>query len=171
VKPLLKFLLALLVATGAALAAAHGADDAAARRALAEKMMQQVGMEKMLDRMADQMTPTMGPMLEQALRARGVPEQIRKDFVARFPGNLAAEFKTPEVHAQFNEMVITMLATDYTAEELQQLSAFYATPLGQKLLAKQPAQFETMMGKGQQIGQTAGRRAAERTLREIGVTR
>lgn len=164
--------LGFVLMLGCALASAQQpAADAAARRELAGRVMQQIGFDKLLDSMIEQMAPAMAPLLEQALKASGAPEVQRKEFITRFPANFRAEMKKPEVLRQYTEAVVGMLANDYSLEELQALSSFYATPLAQKMLAKQPAQMQLMMAHSTRIGELAGRRAAETTLEQMGVTR
>jgi uncharacterized protein len=166
-------LIAMLLAVVQAIAWAQGTPDAglAKRRETAEQVMRLAGMDKMLDVIAAQLMTSMGPLMEAALRGRGAPEAERKEFVARFPGNFAAEFQSPEIRRQFNDAVLDVYAADYTQEELDALLAFYSTPVAQKMVARQAAQMQQIAGKARQIGETAGRRAALRTLEQMGIQR
>jgi hypothetical protein len=60
----------------------------------------------------------------------------------------------------FNQMLdsaATVYASNFTADEMRQIDAFYRLPVGQKLLEKS----QTIAQQTTQIGQDIGRRAAE----------
>jgi uncharacterized protein len=53
-------------------------------------------------------------------------------------------------------LFIPIYERHFTADELRQLLAFYRTPIGQKLIAEQPAVAQEAMAVGQQWGQRLG---------------
>jgi hypothetical protein len=53
--------------------------------------------------------------------------------------------------------VASIYASNFTAEELQDIETFYRRPTGQKLLEK----MQTITQQSMQIGQAVGQRAAE----------
>jgi hypothetical protein len=50
------------------------------------------------------------------------------------------------------ETIATIYASNFTADELHDLTAFYRTPTGQKFLARQTAIAQQSMAAGQQLG-------------------
>jgi hypothetical protein len=61
-----------------------------------------------------------------------------------------------EQKGELGALFIQIYDRHFTAEELRQLLAFYRTPIGQKLLAEQPAITQEAMAVGQQWGQRLG---------------
>ena len=61
-----------------------------------------------------------------------------------------------EREGDLEAMFIQIYDHHFTADELRQLLAFYRTPIGQKLLAEQPAVAQEAMAAGQQWGQRLG---------------
>lgn len=64
----------------------------------------------------------------------------------------AARERKGELEALFTQIY----DRHFTADELRQLIAFYRTPIGQKLIAEQPAIAQDAMAAGQQWGQRLG---------------
>ncbi len=58
-------------------------------------------------------------------------------------------------------------ARNYTATELQQLQSFYETPLGRKVLEKQPVISAESVAVGRAWGQRVGRQAFEEHRQEL----
>jgi len=61
-----------------------------------------------------------------------------------------------ERQSELGALLIPIYDRHFTADELRQLLAFYRTPIGQKLLAEQPAITRDAMATGQQWGQRLG---------------
>lgn len=155
------------------LQAAHAQTVSAAemekRRVLAVRLMAQTGFDKMYDTMADQMIPLFEPMLTQMLKSTNAPEPLKKEFISKFSANFLREFKSTETKQLYTDVVTGILAKDYSIEEMEALSAFYATPLAQKMLARQPQQMQGILLQGRAIGEASGRRAAAQTLEQMGI--
>ena len=56
--------------------------------------------------------------------------------------------------AAFGDMLANIYAQNFSVDELHDLTAFYRSPTGQKLIARQPTIARASMVAGQQFGQT-----------------
>lgn len=80
------------------------------------------------------------------------------------------EVLMPELRAQlpaFGAVLVEIWAANFTAEELRGLAAFYATPLGRKLLERQPLLFQQSFAAGQAWGREAARNALRKHADEL----
>jgi len=80
--------------------------------------------------------------------------EIERDFDAMMP--LMVEAFAPYYTAMVDG-VATIYANNFTVAELGEIEAFYRQPVGQKLLAKS----QVIVQQSAQVGQEAGRKAAE----------
>jgi hypothetical protein len=87
---------------------------------------------------AGDMLKSLMPIILQQLKpviVQGRP-QVERDFDAIMPTLVEAmTAKTDE----FNDLVADIHARNFTAAEIRQVTAFYHSPVGQKLLEKMPA--------------------------------
>jgi hypothetical protein len=99
---------------------------------------------------ADQFKAIM-PVLIQNLKAavvQGRPE-VEKQYDAMMPAfNDSAQKRVNELI----ETIATIYASNFTADELHDLTAFYRTSTGQKFLAQQANIAQQSMTAGQQLG-------------------
>ena len=99
---------------------------------------------------ADQFKAIM-PVLIQNLKqaiVQGRPE-VEKQYDTMMPVfNDSAQKRVDELI----ETIATIYASNFTADELHDLTAFYRTPTGQKFLARQAAIAQQSMAAGQQLG-------------------
>jgi len=96
------------------------------------------------------------PQLMLGLRrvvAQDRPE-IERDFDAMTA--ISSDIYKPFVDSMVDQLA-TVYAVNFTVDELRQLEAFYAQPVGQKLLARS----EVIAQQSAQIGQDASRKAAD----------
>lgn len=63
-------------------------------------------------------------------------------------------------------MVVPIYAAHFSTEEVRQLTAFYRTPLGQKVTAEMPRVMQESMAAGQQWGARIGQRAYEEATKQ-----
>jgi hypothetical protein len=85
--------------------------------------------------------------MKQAI-VQGRPE-IEKQYDAMMPAfNESAQKRVKELA----ETLATIYASNFTADELHDLTAFYRTPTGQKFLARQPAIAQQSLVAGQALG-------------------
>lgn len=90
-------------------------------------------------------------------------KKTHPDVPAAFWAQLEAEIKPDE----FVELAIPIYAKHLTVEEMQQLQAFYESPLGQRLLQALPAIMQESMETGREWGREVGARIQKR-LRDCG---
>ncbi len=141
----------LLVSIGAASAQAPTADATAAARSLVTTM-----------KMADQFKALL-PVILQGLKPAIVQDrpEVARDFDAMVPRLLEA------FNPYYNDMVdgiVSIYASNFTAEELQYIETFYRHPTGQKMLQKTQTIFQQSM----QVGQLFGQKATE-DLRKLAI--
>ena len=65
------------------------------------------------------------------------------------------------------DAVAVIYASNFSAEELRAVTAFYKTPAGQKFLQKTPAVMQQTMAAGQQFGQSAAADMQKRMIEEL----
>ena len=73
--------------------------------------------------------------------------------------------------AAFADMLAGIYAQNFSVDELHDLTAFYRSPTGQKLIARQPVIARASMVAGQQFGQIAGGRSQRTDHRRTEKTR
>jgi uncharacterized protein len=92
--------------------------------------------------------PSIFQALKQAI-VQGRPE-VAKDYDAIVPIVTAGAMKRLDA---FAEVLATVYARNFSVDELHDLIAFYKTPTGQKLIARQPVIAHESLIAGQQFGQ------------------
>jgi hypothetical protein len=138
------FVAALLLAASplqAQMAPAAPAENLAAARELVTAM-----------RATDQFK-AMLPTIFQALKPVFVQDRpdVEKDYNAIMPIIISSAMKRV---SEFADRLAGIYATNFSVGELRDLIAFYHTPTGQKLVARQPVIARASMAAGQQFGQT-----------------
>jgi hypothetical protein len=134
----------LLVSLGAAPAQMSKPDATAAARSLVTTM-----------KMTDQFKALL-PVILQGLKPALVQNrpEVERDFDAMMP--MMLEAFTPYYSAMV-EGIVSVYASNFTAQELGDIEAFYRQPTGQKLLAKT----QIILQQSMQVGQAFGQKAAE----------
>ena len=61
----------------------------------------------------------------------------------------------------------TIYARNFTVDELRELTAFYRSPLGQKVQQKLPTVMQESMAMGARFGQEISREAGEQMINEL----
>jgi uncharacterized protein len=116
-------------------------------------------------RSADQFKAIM-PQLMRALKpavAQNRPE-VERDFDALVPVLLEA------MNARVNEIldkVAAVYAKNFTVAELNEITAFYRGPTGQKFVQRLPTVMQESMAIGQQLGQQIGAELQQRMIEEL----
>ena len=106
------------------------------------------------------------PLVMQSLKpaiVQGRPE-VERDFddISR---RLLEAF-----NARVNEVIAlgaTIYARNFTVDELRELTAFYRSPLGQKVQQKLPTVMQESMAMGARFGQEISREAGEQMINEL----
>ncbi|MGP0089964.1 MAG: DUF2059 domain-containing protein [Xanthobacteraceae bacterium] len=96
------------------------------------------------------------PVIMQGLKPALVQNrpEVERDFDAMMP--MMLEAFTP-YYSAIVDGIVAVYASNFTAQELRDIEAFYRQPAGQKLLAKT----QTIMQQSMQVGQGFGQQAAE----------
>jgi uncharacterized protein len=135
----------------ASLARADGSGDPKAM-AISEQLMQIAGAKTMMAQMLDQMEPALTGLIQQANPGKeAAVGEVMNQFI--FPTMKAG---LPEALKQ----CAGVYADHFTNDELQQLVAFYETPLGAKLTREQP-------GMALEMGRLGGQWAQKMALAAI----
>jgi uncharacterized protein len=116
-------------------------------------------------KLADQykvLLPTIFQHLKPAI-VQNRPD-VERDFDALMP------VLRDRIGARIDELVnavVLIYASNFTAAELHDLTAFYDSPTGQKFLQKTPIVTQQTMLAGQKFGQSAGAEAQKQMLDEL----
>jgi hypothetical protein len=116
-------------------------------------------------KLADQykvLLPTIFQHLKPAI-VQNRPE-VERDFDALMPvlrGRIGARID------ELVNAVVLIYASNFTAAELRDLTAFYDSPTGQKFLQKTPIVTQQTMLAGQKFGQSAGAEVQKQMLDEL----
>ncbi|HKY87934.1 MAG TPA: DUF2059 domain-containing protein [Pseudorhodoplanes sp.] len=96
---------------------------------------------------------TLLPMMMQQIKPVVVQKRpaVEKDFDQIVP--LMIEAANEQV-GKFAEGIAVIWASNFTADELRQVSAFYRTPAGQKFLQQMPVIAQQSMAMGQKFGES-----------------
>ncbi len=134
------FLAIALLWGGPALSQQPAPESLAAAREMAARM-----------RAADQFKAVLPIIMKQLkpLIAQGRPE-VERDYDSLLPVMLAVLEKRS---AEVVDATAVVYARHFTVDELRQLTAFYGTAIGQKLLEKLPMVTQESMAAGQKIGE------------------
>jgi uncharacterized protein len=116
-------------------------------------------------RAADQLKALL-PVIMQQLKPAIVQgrAEIEKDYDAIMPTLVEGML------ARSNELVdlmATVYARNFTADEIRQVTAFYRGPVGQKFLDKMPAVAQESMTAGQKWGQAVAGDMRDRIVEEL----
>lgn len=120
----------------------------AEKRAAIEELFRLTGMEKLIDQMTAQMISglrTGDPRIPQAFW-----EKLAKRMDAR----------------EMLELAVPVYDKHYTLEDIRAVNAFYASPVGQKVLAATPLVMQETMAIGQEWGSRHGKAAEEEVRAE-----
>ncbi|HTL67188.1 MAG TPA: DUF2059 domain-containing protein [Lacunisphaera sp.] len=122
----------LLLLAGLAVATAASADDHATRLALARETIAAMHADKMFDAMAGQMKQMAGQL--SPLPASATPEQRKKFEEIQAKALDLSMGSIKSLMAKMDEVY----ANVYSEAELRAMKAFFVSPEGQSMLAKQP---------------------------------
>jgi hypothetical protein len=106
------------------------------------------------------------PMIMKTIKPAIVQNRadVERDYDALLPALMAGmEARLDEL----SDAVVTIYASNFSAEELRAATAFYRTPAGQKFLQKTPLVAQQTMLAGQKFGQSVGADAQKRMIDEL----
>ena len=144
-----------LVSPGLAQDNAEKADKAANIR----RLLKLVGAEKLQSSMINQITE----MLKPIFAANGQSDEATHKMFTRFSDIMNEEFHKSD----FNSIAPELYDKYFSNDEIKALTAFYESPLGQKMIQVLPALTAESMSRGQTLGEQAGQRAFLRLIEEF----
>jgi hypothetical protein len=115
---------------------------------------------------ADDQLRAILPMLLKSMKPAIVQNRpdVERDYDALAPKLMAG------MEARMGEMsdaLVAIYSSNFSAEELLAVTAFYRTPAGQKFLLKTPLVAQQSLEAGQKIGQSIGADAQKRMIEEL----
>lgn len=148
-------LLIIAVLLGARVPAqAQGSDSAAAARELITTI-----------KLGEQFKAVL-PMIFKSIKPAIVQNRpdVDRDYDALVPVAIA---KMNSRVSELEDALAAIYASNFSADELHDLIAFYKSPTGQKLLQKTPFVTQQTMAAGQKFGQSAGAEAQKEMIEEL----
>jgi hypothetical protein len=117
------------------------------------------GSSERMDQLIDAIVPSMVDMI------RKTDSSASKEVVDAFAAEFRADMKAriPD----FVEQSSCILVQHYTLSDIQQIKAFYATPIGQKTLKESTPIAKEMFALGESWGQAMGRTAAQHVIEKL----
>jgi uncharacterized protein len=107
--------------------------------------------------------PTLMKSISSAMLVGRSPEFVR-DFEAASAKLMDA---VQERSGQLNEILATVYASNFNAQELKDMTAFYRTPTGQKVLERMPEVMQQSMQAGQVWGNQIAVEIQRRLIEEM----
>jgi hypothetical protein len=148
--------------TAAAPKQAAAANSAAsidpAKEASIRNMFEVLGMAKMMQQVIAGMSDSMKPMLMSSLPPGAYRERLADLFFQRFQSKLRVE--------QLLDLAVPIYNKYFSLEEVEGLTRFYQTPLGQKALSVLPQSMIEMQTASMKLGEELGRKAMIEVLDE-----
>ena len=115
---------------------------------------------------ADEQFKAMLPMILKTMKPAIVQNRpdVDREFDAFAPKLMAG------MNARISELsegLVAVYSSNFSADELRAVTAFYHTPAGQKCLQKAPLVMQQSMAVGQKIGQSVGAEAQRLMIEEL----
>ena len=129
-----------------------------AKEAAIRKMFEVMGTSKMMQQVLAGMSSNMKPMLMSSLPAGDYREKLTDLFFEKFQSKLRVE--------QLLNLTVPIYAKYFSKEEIEGLTRFYQTPLGQKALSVLPQTVVEMQTESMKLGEKLGREAMAEVLDE-----
>jgi hypothetical protein len=129
-----------------------------AKEAAIRNMFEVLGMAKMMQQVIAGMSSNMKPMLMSSLPAGAYREKLADLFFQKFQSKLRIE--------QLLDLAVPTYDKYFSKEEVEGLTRFYQTPLGQKALSVLPQSMVEMQTASMKLGEQIGRESMVEVLDE-----
>jgi hypothetical protein len=129
-----------------------------AKEAAIRNMFEVLGMAKMMEQVIAGMSNNMKPMLMSSLPAGEYREKLADLFFQKFQSKLRVE--------ELLDLAVPIYEKYFSKEEVEGLTRFYQTPLGQKALSVLPQSMVEMQTASMKLGEQIGREAMIEVLDE-----
>jgi hypothetical protein len=110
----------------------------------AEEVFRVMRFDEMMNKMLDQQKKAMAPMFQQMISGKNMSADDKVAYGA-FQQKVMDEMMGTMLNPEVRQDMAKIYSQIFTKEELTGLTAFYVTPTGQALLAKQPEIQQKMM--------------------------
>ncbi len=121
----------------------------------AESVLKTMHFDEMMAKIIEQQKKAMGPALQRMMAGMKVPPEDRARF-AEMQKKIMDETMDTLAGADMQGAVARIYSQVFSKEELDSLGAFYSTPAGQAMVAKQPQVQEAMMKEMMPVMQQLG---------------
>ena len=121
---------------------------------------------KLVDTMSTQMLGYMKQIMQQATQGERVTPEIQK-HIDSFEAEMAAALREVLDWDKLEPMYVRVYQKSFTQGEVDGLTAFYKTPIGQALLTKMPAVMQNTLNEMQQMMQPMMQRMQQHVVAEI----
>jgi hypothetical protein len=129
-----------------------------AKEAAVRKMFDVMGMAKLMQQVLAGVSNNMRPMLMSSLPPGEYREKLADLFLQKFQSKIRVE--------QLLDLTVPIYAKYFSKEEIEGLTRFYQTPLGQKSLSVLPQAVVEMQTESMKLGEKLGREAMVEVLDE-----
>jgi len=129
-----------------------------AKEAAIRKMFEVMGTSKMMQQVLGAMSGNMKPMLMSSLPPGDYREKLTDLFFDKFQSKVRVE--------QLLNLTVPIYAKYFSKEEIEGLTRFYQTPLGQKALSVLPQTVVEIQAESMKLGERLGREAMVEVLDE-----
>jgi len=129
-----------------------------AKEAAIRKMFEVMGTSKMMQQVLAAMSGNMKPMLMSSLPPGDYREKLTDLFFEKFQSKVRVE--------QLLDLTVPIYAKYFSKEEIEGLTRFYQTPLGQKALSVLPQTVVEIQTESMKLGERLGRESMVEVLDE-----
>jgi hypothetical protein len=129
-----------------------------AKEAAVRRMFEVMGTTKMMQQVLAGMSSNMRPMLMSSLPPGEYREKLADLFLQKFQSKIRVD--------QLLDLTVPIYAKYFSKEEIEGLTRFYQTPLGQKSLSVLPQAVLEMQTESMKLGEKLGREAMVEVLDE-----
>jgi uncharacterized protein len=129
-----------------------------AKDAAIRKMFEVMGTSKMMQQVLAGMSGNIKPMLMSSLPPGDYRDKLADLFFEKFRSKLQVE--------QLLDLTVPIYAKYFSKEEIEGLTRFYQTPLGQKALSVLPQTVVEMQTASMKLGEKLGRETMTEVLEE-----
>jgi hypothetical protein len=129
-----------------------------AKEAAIRNMFAVTGTTKVMQQVLAEMSSNMRPLLMSSLPPGEYREKLADLFLQKFQSKIRVE--------QLLDLTIPIYAKYFSKEEIEGLTRFYQTPLGQKALSVLPQTLVEMQTESMKLGEKTGREAMIEVLDE-----
>ena len=139
-------LTSVVIAGGIVMFTQHAsAEEAAGKNEAIAELLRVTGSEEMAGQMIGPVMQMMAPIIRQS--NPGVSDELVGEILAAAVGMMEGRM------GELMELIAQLYAKHFSVVEIRELTAFYRSPTGRKLIEKQPLIMQESMAVGQAWGQ------------------